>query len=242
MKERYQNPRVGDDINLRLLIYNANQFADINSIQKVEIWKLDDVDPCDKKTLIQTIDGASVSHNDTGQYSIQFNAEDNVYTVGKYVDVWYCIFEEHETYNVATIENKFEIVRDLWFTSPSPIIYDFSFSFRPNKIVQGSKQYLIVNIVPNVPRASDMETYYRNIAIASPLRISISRRCGDCLPQEEDLRLIVDKELIEFRESCLAYYFLDTTDLECGIYDIWFQLDFAENVYISPKSQLQIFV
>lgn len=242
MKERYQNPRVGDDLNLRLLIYNSNQLTDINSVKKVEIWKLDDSDPCnlEKRSLIETVE--SINHDDTGQYSIQISLTDSVYTVGRYVDVWYCIFEDHEAYNTATIENTFEIVRDLWFTSPSPIIYDFTFSFRPNKFVQGTKQYLIVNIVPNVPRASEMEAYYRNIAVTAPLRISISRKCGDCLPQEEDLRLIVDKELIAFRENCLAYYFLDTTDLECGIYDVFFQLEFADSIYISPKNQLQIYI
>ncbi len=244
-KERYQNPRIGDELNLRLLVYNNNEAADVDLIEKVEIWKIDDNDPdnVSKRTLIETVDGDDVTHTRTGEYEVQITLSSPAYCIGKYTDIWYTGFEteESEECQIATIPNTFEIVRDLWFTSPSPLIYDFTFAFRPNKIRQGAKQYLIVNVIPNVPKASALEAYYKNIATVSPLKISIEQRCGDCLPDEQDLRLIVDQELLEFRESCLAYYFLDTTEMDCGIYDVFFQLEFAENTYISPKSQLQIF-
>jgi hypothetical protein len=126
-------------------------------------------------------------------------------------------------------------------TSPVPLVHDFTFTFRPNKLVQGSKQYLIVNVRPNVPHASELERYYLTLAINSPLHIYISQRCGPCAPAEEDLRIVVDGELVESREKCLGYYFLDTTEMDCGIYDVWFELELVDSLYISPKSQLQIY-
>jgi len=244
-KERFQNPNIGDTVILRMLIYNNNQASDVNGVDKIEIWKVNDQDPnnVDKRTLVQTIDGATVTHDGEGAYSVEVFLEEAVYCIGRYVDVWYMSFDrqQQEQCTIAQIEAMFQIQRELWFTSPSPIVFDCTFSFRPNKLMQGSKQHLIINVTPNVPTASELEAYYRNLAIVSPLRISIAQHCGECVPAEEDLRLVVDKELVTYRERCLAYYFLDTTEMDCGIYDVWFQLEFAESVYISPKMQLQIF-
>ena len=61
------------------------------------------------------------------------------------------------------------------------------------------------------------------------------------MPQEEDLRLIVDKEPVTYREKRYGYYQIDTADMEVGIYDVWFELDLGDNVYISERNQLQIF-
>jgi hypothetical protein len=33
---------------------------------------------------------------------------------------------------------------------------------------------------------------------------------------------------------------LDTSEMEVGIYDIWFEMEMGENVYISDRFQLQI--
>jgi hypothetical protein len=105
----------------------------------------------------------------------------------------------------------------------------------------GSKQYLIIEIVPNVPTAGDLRQYYENLAIVSELKLSIEHHCGDCLPTEKDLRLIVDKESVGYREKRYGYYQFDTEDLECGVYNVWFQLDFGGNIYISDKMQLQVY-
>lgn len=245
IKERFQNPNVNDTATLRMLVYNNHQFSDVNSVDKVEIWKIDDLDPndLDKRTLVQTIDGTNVSHDGDGQYSIEVFLEEPLYVIGKYVDIWHMAFATHDqdACQIAKIDATFEIVRDLWFTTPSPIIYDFSFAFKPNKFVQGCKQHIVVNITPNVPTATEMQEYYANMATVSPLRISIAQKCGDCVPAEEDLRLIVDNELITYRERCLAYYFLDTTEMDKGIYDVFFTLELGGNIYISPKNQFQIY-
>lgn len=42
IKERYQNPVVGDTIRLRLFFYNSNNFADVNTIDQVAIYKVAD--------------------------------------------------------------------------------------------------------------------------------------------------------------------------------------------------------
>lgn len=241
-KERFQNPVVGDDLKLRVFAYNSNNYRNFNSVTKVEIYAFDDekttANPTGKR-LVQTIESADVTLDSTGQYSISVDLQQGTYTIGNYSDVWTVEVETGEP--EAQIENRFEVFADLWFTSPVPVVYGFDFSFRPNKIRQGSKNYLIIDITPNVPKASDLDRYYQNLAIVSPLKISIEQECGDCIPAEQDLRLVVDEELVELREKCVGYYYLDTTEMDCGIYNVWFQMDFGDTVHISDKQQIQIY-
>ncbi len=241
-KERFQNPVVGDELKLRVFAYNSNNYRNFNSVTKVEIYAFDDEKTAanpDGRRLVQTIESADVSLDSTGQYSTSVILEQAVYTIGRYSDVWTVEVESGET--EAQIENSFEIFPDLWFTSPVPVVYGFDFSFRPNKIRQGSKNYLIIDITPNVPKTSDLNRYYQNLAIVSPLKVSIEQECGECLPAEQDLRLVVDCELVELREKCVGYYYLDTTEMDCGIYNVWFQMDFGDTVHISDKQQIQIY-
>ena len=243
-KERTQNPTCNDTIRLRLFSYNSNNRANLQSIQKVDIYTLDagevtEVNP-DGRRLVQTIEGSSVVAESTGAYYVDVQAADPLYTIGDYLDVWSVTFESNECAQ-AEITNKFRLYPDLWFTSPIPPVYDFSFGFKPNRIVKGSRRYLVINISPNVPRGADLLPYYENLAIVSDLRVSIEQACGDCVPQEKDLRLVVDRQLVDYRERMYAYYFLDTTEYDSGIYNVWFELSYGENVFISEKNQLQIF-
>lgn len=245
MKERFQTPNVGDTVKLRFLVLNSNQFKNANSIERVEILKVDDKKPMDQDlwTVVEEFDGSAVTNNAEGQYELDVELTDPTYIVGKYVDRWHVTFEqfEEDQNEISTINQFFEVIRDLWMTTPVPLVYDFSFKFKPNKFRKGAKQHLIVDVSPNVPTASEMQQYYLNLAVNSPIRISIEQRCGDCVPVEEDLRLIVDCELVELREFCRGFYFLDTSEMNLGIYDVWFQLEFAQSIFISPRSQLQIF-
>lgn len=242
-KERYQNPALGDTINLRLFTYNSNNRKNIQEIQEIDIYFLDpnEVTPENPEglRLVQQIDPSEVTQEDTGQYLISLNLTDPLYTIGNYKDKWKVKFEDSET-AVAIVTNNFTIYPDLWFTTSIPPIYDFSFNFRPNRVRKGTKRYLIVQIVPNVPRGADIQSYYENLAIVSDLRVSLELACGDCVPAEQDLRLIVDRHLVDYREKMYAYYFLDTTELDTGIYNIWFDLTFGENTFISDKMALQI--
>ena len=244
LKERMQNPTCNDTIRLRLFSYNSNNRANLQSIEKVDIYTLDPgeisvVNP-DGRRLVATVEGVDVTSESTGAYYVDVVASSPLYTIGDYVDVWSVTFENTEC-AVAEIQNTFKIYPNLWFTSPVPPVYDFSFGFRPNRIAKGTKRYLVIQISPNVPRGADLLPYYENLAIVSDLRISIEKSCGDCVPQEKDLRLVVDRQLVDYRERMYGYYFIDTSDYDPGIYNVWFELQYAENTFVSEKNQLQIF-
>jgi hypothetical protein len=243
VKERYQNPVVGDTVTLRMFTYNSNARTDFQSVDKVDVFYLDpnavtEANP-QGRTLITTIAGQDIQHASTGLYQVALALPDPTYVIGQYIDVWTVRADQNE--EASEVTNDFKIYPDLWYTSPIPIVYDFSFVFRPNKIRQGSKKWLIIEVTPNVPQASDLARYYEQLATVSPLSISISAACGDCLPPEADLRLVVENEPVQLREKGVGYYFLDTTTMQPGIYDVWFTLPFGESLHISDTQQLQIF-
>ena len=238
MKERYLNPVLNDEIRLRLFSYNSNNRASIDTIDGVDIYYLDDVERSaenpDGRRLVASI--TEITEEEVGLYSVLVDANEDTFSIGKYIDVWKCTVSGQS----ANIENNFQIYPDLWFTTTIPIIYDYNFSFRPNSLRKGSKRYLAIEVIPNVVNRDDLYSYYQNIAIASPIKISIEQQCGPCVPEEEDLRLIVEEEEVELREKCFAYYFLDTSDMDAGIYDLWFTMEIGESVYVSEKQQFQV--
>jgi hypothetical protein len=243
LKQRYQNPVIGDTVKLRLFTYNSNNRVDVAEVSKVEIYFLDPQERSsenpDGRRLVETFTSDDIVRSDTGEYYIDVEAVSAKYTIGNYLDVWTITPVEggessEQAYN-------WRIYPNLFFATPLPVVYDFQFVFRPNRIRQGSKRYLIIEIVPNVPDQGDLVRYYTNLAIVSPLRISIEQSCVECMPAEQDLRLVVDSEDVPLREMCRAYYMLDTTDMSCGIYNVWFEMEFGESLYISDKQQLQIF-
>lgn len=242
-KERYQNPAISDTIKLRLFTYNSNNLADVTEIESVKIYHLDrneiSEDNPDGRTLIETIEGTAVTTEDTGTYLCEVELAELQYSIGDYIDVW--TISVSEDMPSQTVEQVFKVYPSLWYTTPIPIVFDFKFLFQPNKFRKGSKQYLIIEIVPNVPTAGDLRAYYENLAIVSDLKISIEQACGDCLPEEEDLRLVIDEESVDYREKRFGYYQLDTEDMDCGLYNIWFKLEIGGNTYLSDKYKLQIY-
>lgn len=245
IKERFQNPNCGDDLNLRLFAFNSNFKSNFYQVDKVEIYFLDQNEISEDnptgKRLVQSIEGSQVINDAEGEYHLTINLESPLYTIGKYVDSWYVKFDEGEPCSESTVDNYFEIIPSLWFTSTSPNIYDFSFYFKPNKITKGSKRYIIIEVVPNVPKSEELQRYYDNLAITSGLSIFLSKNCSNCQSEESDLNVVIDGDPVSLREKRFGYYFLDTTDIDVGIYDIWFQLNYAENVYVSDKNQIQIY-
>jgi len=242
--ERYQNCVIGSTVNLRFFTYNSNNRQDLYEVQKVEIWYLDPEEVTETNTdgrrLIETI--TTITNPEVGEYLISVDLTDGEYVIGNYLDIWYVVFEDGEDPVEET--KQFEIYPDLWYTGTTPIVYDFSFRFQPNRLRRGSKQYLIIQIRPNVRQQSELEEYYLNLAIAAPMKISICQECVECMPEEQDLRLVVDREDVPYREKCLGYYFLDTSedglDMKEGIYSVYFEMLFGESTYISEKIQLQI--
>lgn len=221
--------------------------SDVESIDQIDIYNIDENSITEEnpsgKILIDTIDGADVINESTGKYYYDLVTSKPKYTIGNYIDAW-TITVETET-DPVIYENNFSIYPKLWYATTTPITHDFSFQFTPNRIPKGSKKPLTINIVPQVPRGTTLEQYYGNVAIYSDVYINIAKKCDPCLPCEIDLRTIVDRVLIEDREKCLAFYTIDTTDsgpgFDCGLFDVWFELNFGGNIYISDKNQMLVY-
>lgn len=241
--QRYQNPVVNDTVRLRLLTFNSNLPQNLDTINDVSIYYLDPFsiteDNPNGELLVQTVPGSEVVNDAPGSYYLDLDLPSPQYVIGQYKDVWNVIFEPSST-TAVDVTKSFEIYAPLWYTSDIPIIYDFNFRFQPNRITQGSKKWLIIEIIPNVPTASALESYYYNLAISSELSISIARKCEPCLPQELDLRIVVEDAAVEQREKVFGYYWLDTSEMDAGLYDVWFTLEFGGNTYVSDRQQLLI--
>ena len=242
-KERRQNPVSGDTVRLRNYIYNSNNLADIQSVDSIQIYRLDREevtnDNPEGRVLVDNIEVVSVVHDGPGSYYIDVNLLDSKYVIGHYYDVW------NITVDIAkppqTLENIFQVYPELWYSTPIPVVYDFSFFFQPTKMRKGSRQFIRIEIVPNVPRATELARYYENLAIVSDLTVSMEIKCAPCLPQERDLRLIMEDVPVSFREKAYGYVQIDTADMDCGIYDIWFKLALGGNLFVSEKMVFQIF-
>lgn len=245
IKTRFQNPVVGDTLTLKLYARNSNNFADVYNIDHVDIRMESCPVDCAEKhdvtsdVLIETIPGSAIEHYDTGMYDFGLATSAPLYQIGRYHDIWYVQYNQGDV--LSAYKQDFQLYPDLWVLSGAPVVYDFSFRFTPNRMRRGSKKWLVIQIIPNVPRATDLKKYYENIAISADLSISIEQACGACIPAEEDLRLVVDDDPVTERDKVFCYYQIDTTDWDCGIYNVWFKLNFAGNLDISPKQQLQIY-
>ena len=244
LKDRYQNPTIGDTVRLKFFVLNSNMTAEVQAINEIRIYYLDPAmvscaNPMGR-VLIQTVPGAVVQNPAQGEYYIDLYLDPVIYTqVGRYIDEWEVVFQPGDL--PANHDQLFQVFSELWYTTPIPIVYDFSFYFQPNRMRYGEKKSIEIEIIPNVPRATDLCTYYENLAISAQLFVYISQRCGDCIPCEQDLRLIVDRQPTDYREKNRGFYKIDTTQFDCGLYDIWFELDFGGNVYISDTNQFQIY-
>jgi hypothetical protein len=226
-----------------MFVYNSNNVASLQSVNQVDIYYLDPmactVEDPDGRTLVQSFPGSDVTNVDVGEYELDLPVQEPTYQVGHYIDEWTVLFDPLD--QPAIIDHHFQIYPDLWYTTPIPVVYDFEFYFQPNKFRMGTKQFLEIEIIPNVPRASDLEAYYQNLAISAVVNVSIAQNCGECVPCEEDLRLVIDGAPTTYREKNRAFYYFDSTQFDCGVYDIWFTLNFGQNVYVSEKFQLLIF-
>jgi hypothetical protein len=244
-KERNQNPVAGDSLSLRLFTYNSNQRQNVLGVEKVEIYHLDsscaDEDNPEGRRLVTTIESGDVEEVDDqfgGHYKIDLELSSDSYVIGDYIDVWYLEFNENQ---VGKVTNSFLVLGDLWWANSMPIVYDFSFGIRPNRIRKGEKRWVTVEVIPNVPNSSDLQRYYTNLALASPISVHMEQVCGECVPKEKDLRVVLDGAPVEHRRGPEGYFFLDATDLESGVYNVRFELEFGESKYISDDLQLQIY-
>lgn len=242
LRQRYQNPTTGDTVRLRLMTFNSNLPTNVSSFENVEIYYKDPNEVTttnpDGRTLWKTIDASEVVNDAPGSYYVDLDLPSPQWVVGEYADVWNAVFEAGAS--AVGIENKFNIYPALWYTTTIPVVYDFQFAFQPNRIVQGSKKWLTIEIIPQVPTVSDLERYYTNLAISADVTISIAKKCNPCLPQEQDLRIVVEDAPVEQREKVFCYYWLDTSEMDGGLYDVWFTLKIGGNTYVSERQQLLI--
>lgn len=238
-KERYQNPAQGDTVRLRLFVFNSNNKADPTEIRSVSIYFLDpssisDYNPCGR-CLLTTI--TDIQQDCLGSFYVDVYIDPDIFSIGNFVDVWDISFDSEQETEVV---NRFEVYSSLWYSSPIPVVYDFTFYFRPNKIRKGEKKFIQIEIEPLVPTATDLQRYYENLAIVSCLKISIEKTCNSCGGAFSDLDIVVDEEKVDFREKKFGYYQIDSTDWDCGIYYVWFTLEMGGNTFISSKEALQI--
>jgi hypothetical protein len=245
IKDRFQNPVVGNTVRLLLFALNSNNPAALSLIQKVEIYYLDPAahtpaNP-DGRTLIQTIAGNTVLNPSLGTYEIDEFIDPVIYwQSGNFLDVWY--IQYNPTDSIAIVTQYFTIYPELWITTPVPILYDFQFAFSPHKFRLGEVKPIEIEVLPNVPRATDLGRYYHNLAISADLKVSIAKNCDECQdPCETDLNLIVDQATTNYRDRNRAFYIIDTTAYDPGIYDIFFTLFFGSNTYMSETFQFQIY-
>lgn len=246
-RERNQNPVVGDLLSLRLFTYNSNHRQALYSVEGVEIYQVDPTEVSEENPeglrLVKTVAGTDVEEvadDFGGHYRIQASLDETLFTIGDYVDVWHVGFGPEQS---GTVVNKFRVLSGMWYASDMPIVYDFSYGFRPNRVRKGERRWLTIDIVPNVPSAGDLQKYYANLSVASPVRIFIEKRCGECVPAEKDLRMVVSGGEVQYRRGSEGYFFLDTDllGMDCGVYDVWFELEFGESKYLSDSLQLQVY-
>lgn len=246
-KERNQNPVAGDTINLRLFTYNSNHRQPLEAVEMVEVYHVDRTEVSEENPdglrLVATVAAGDVEEvNDDfgGHYKVSVPLEADSFPIGNYVDVWHVRFNSNQS---GTVTNQFRVLSNLWYAADMPIVYDFSYGFRPNRVRKGERRWLTVDVVPNVPSESDLSKYYTALSVASPVRIFIEKRCGECVPKERDLRVVVDGGEVQYRRDSEGYFFLDTDSLgmDCGIYDVWFELEFGESKYMSDPLQLQVY-
>lgn len=241
-KERYQNPIVGDVVRLGNYTFNGNSPVDVE-VKKIEILAITG-ETCEGGDMglspVLDVDLSSVQHPKQGFYYADIELSKPEFTVGYYIDRWtFSVYPEEPD---VVVDNRFRIYREIFYTTPIPIVYDFNFLFQPNKIRKGSKQYIRIEVLPNVPRASDLQKYYENLIITGDLFVSMEMKdCGQCLPQEKDLRTVFEDARVDYREMTNGFFLIDTEDLDVGVYNIWFKILMGENIFLSDKMNFQIF-
>ncbi len=248
LKERSQTPLVGDTIRLRKIFLNGNTFADPFSVNSVDIYVIDPtaitVINTTGTVLLESLDISSLVRESIGNYYIDLPTTSPKYTISSYVDSWNVNYGSADECDV-NVEDSFALNSDKWTAIAELPVYAFEFGFSPNRVRKGSVVYLQIDIKPSVPNATSLDEYYENLILDSSVTLSISQRCGVCLPCEEDLRIIVDEETLTQTGGNKVNYLLDTSenglDLDIGVYDLWTTLAYLDTVHVSPKMQLLIY-
>ena len=244
VKYRGMVVNTGDTLRLGFCSFNNGLTNPAGGVTQVAIYQIDAVERTDSnplgKSLVTTITEGIINDSD-GRYHVDIQLNYPQYVVSRYEDIWTSVFDIGG--EPCQSDFEFKISPPIWFTDTMPLVHDFNFNFMPNRVVKGSRKWLELKVEPNLPHGSDKRRYYENVVLGGELYVSLYAKCGDCLPKEEGLRLLVDRELVVEREGCRSWWLLDTTDdqVPCGIYDLRMELDLGENIYISEALPLQIY-
>ncbi len=250
LRERYQSPTLGDQINLDLYNYQNNALDDLYDIQKIEVYflntsQISDHNP-DGRRIKETILPVNISSVTTGHYRTVVTLEDTTYEIGDHLDIWYVKFNSYDE-EFIPIVNNFVVYTDLRETHDRPFVYSVDFEIHPKKIVKGSKQYIKINFRPQIDSVNLLERFYYNIKTTSNLyvRIELTEGCGYHSGFPE-MNLMTDPEWkpAEIRGDNEAYLLVDTTDTgdyELGIYSVQAKIVIDDQEIISPRFWMQIF-
>jgi len=180
IKERYQNPTVDEEVRLRMYFYNSNLFSNVYEIKEINIFFIPkgfSPQEIGARELVQTIPGSQVVNEGVGKYYVDIFTTDGVYVVGNYTDVWTVNFV-NDNEGTSELANLFTVYPRLWYSTPIPVVYDFNYVFRPSQLRIGSKQYLIIQVTPNVPKGTDLQRYYENLAIlGNKNQFNLEKKC-----------------------------------------------------------------
>lgn len=255
IRERRENPVIGDTINLRVFTYSSNSRADIYQMDSVNIYYLDkeqatEANP-EGRVHITSIPANQIFHPSQGEYQVVLKTNPVDYRVGTYIDRWEGLFEIDDS-RPGVIENYFNIYRDLWYTSPIPLVYEIGFVYSPTKILSGSKKYIRTDIEIYTRDKSIVEQYYYYLRGLQSIQFRLTLDEGpDYDPVVSENNIIQDWAPMSFAEDRTAYFLLDTSidprpsrsgrPLPLGIYLIQFKAALGETVHLSPKFRLQIY-
>lgn len=258
IKERYQSSVLGDSINLDLYAYNNNSLVNLHEIQKIEIYFLDPSQitstNVEGRRIKEIIYPDTITNEGTGHYRSQLLLDNDLFEIGKYIDIWYVKFNPSDQ-NYNQITNNFEIHRELIQTNDRPFLYDIHFSFSPKKIVKNSKRYMKIGFYPTVHSdigvkslAEDqLNQFYYNIKTCGNIyvRTEMIEGCG-YIDSHPDANIITDPEwsLIDIRGDNEGYFMIDSTDegnYNIGIYNVKFKAEIQGQEIISNKFYLQIY-
>ncbi len=255
IRERYQNPIVGDTVRLKSFIYNSNVKDNVSSISSIDVFFLDPdrISPSnpDGRILMASFSSAQVSNPSIGEYYVDLVTNGSDFRVGSYIDRWNIVFESTDQ-NPGVIENKFNLYRDLWYVSPEPIIYELGFDYEPHKIFRLSKKYIRVDIEVYAPDEDIKANYYYYLLTLSQIYVRIVQDEGDGYdPVDTSKNVLYDWSLVHYRETTRGYYLLDTTvdprpwrlnqPWGLGIYLVQFKANLGETIQLSPQFRLQIY-
>lgn len=255
IKERGQNPTLGDTILLRLLTYNSNALADVYEIEKVEIFFKDPHQRIESnpqgEILVSTIPGDEVIRTSEGNYLVKLETDQTNFRIGDYIDRWTIRFKEMDD-RVGVINKEFDIYRDLWYTSTQPIVYEVAFSYQPTRVIQGSRKYLRTDLKIYAPNKTQVDDYYYYLKTLNNVKIKIWLYEGKELDLKDPQRnIMLNWVQTSYRDGNIAYYLLDTSidpringtcgPWPLGVYKVQFRADLGETIHLSNPYTLQVY-